>query len=137
MPKSKWKNQFVLIESSSNFHKAVRDVFTSSSFFSSLRCYQEVPLGDLCPSFSNRNLFVDWYIHELNTALELHGKQHYDIVNFGNTSYKEAERNFIEGQYRDSLKQAALEEEGIFFKVIPYTIKGKINESFLKTLLLG
>lgn len=136
MPKTKWKNQFVLIDSSSNFHKAVRDVFVSSPFFRNLGCYQEIPLSDLAPAFHDRNLFVDWYIHELRTAIELHGKQHYDIVNFGNIPYREAERNFIEGQYRDSLKQSALEENGIVFKVIPYTMKGKINEQFLKTLVL-
>lgn len=137
MPKLKWKNQFELIDSASNFHNAVRKVFINDPFFRNLGCYQEVPLADLCDGFSSGSLFVDWYLHELQAVLELHGKQHYDMVNFGNKSYSDAMRDFREIQYRDSLKQMTLEKAGYDFHIIPYTMKGKIDASLLKNLLFG
>ncbi len=137
MPRPKWQNQFSEIESASKFHNDIRKIFAKDPFFKALSCYQEVPLVDLVPSFCGRSLFVDWYIHELNAALELHGKQHYELVNFGNLPYHQAERNFREAQYRDSLKQQALEEAGYSYHVIPYTDKGKLNGHFLKQVLLG
>lgn len=131
MQKTKWKNQFQTI-SSSKFHSDVRDIFRNDSFFKSLSCYQEVPVADLVPCYSSRQHRVDWYLDEFRTVIELHGKQHYELVNFSNKPYLEAERDFNNIKFRDNLKKTALIEAGYEYIEISFKDKKKLNAEFIK-----
>ena len=55
-----------------------------------MNCFQEVPVAALVPSYVYNNHKVDWYIDELGIILEIHGKQHYEMANFGNDPYIDA-----------------------------------------------
>ena len=133
--RSKWKNQYELIDSNSKFHETIRQVFISDPFFSSLKCFQEVPVRALVPSYGPDH-YVDWYIDELGTVLELHGAHHYKIVNFGNVSYDEARKNFHNIRYRDNLKKTSLIEAGFEYREISHKDINKITPSYLKNILI-
>lgn len=133
--RSKWKNQYQIIDGNSNFHETVRKIFISDPFFSSLKCFQEVPVKALVPWYT-KDHYVDWYIDELGTVLELHGAHHYKMVNFGNVSYDEARKNFNNIRYRDNLKKTSLIEADFQYREISYKDIKKINPTYLKNLLI-
>ena len=132
--KSNWINQYTKIHSS-NFHEKVRQIFITDSFFKNLSCYQEVQVSSLVPGYSNNQHCVDWYIEELRLVIELHGEQHYKMVNFGNTPYSEASKNFHNIQYRDNLKKTSLMDFGYEYLEINYKLKSKLTNSLLKELI--
>lgn len=133
--RSKWKNQFQKLSNSSKFHEAVRLILTTDPFFKKLTCFQEVPVSALVPSYRSNQQCVDWYIDELGTVLELHGKQHYEMANFGNIAYEKAKKDFHNIQYRDNSKKQALLEEGIEYREISYKLKSKLNAELLKQII--
>lgn len=136
-PRTKWKTQYQIIEGNSKFHEEVRKVFATDSFFSRLKCYQEVQVKDLVPDYPSSNQRYDWYIEDLGIVLELHGAQHYKFTNRGNIQYEQAQREFLKGRTRDHDKQAAAETEGLVYKVISYKEYGKLTPERLKELLLN
>lgn len=134
--RSKWKNQFHLYDSASNFHNSLRTIFITDSFFKQLKCFQEVPVKDLVETYPNSYDAVDWYIDELNTIIELHGVQHYKMQSFGSTdSVYNQRKNFYNIKYRDNRKKHALLEAGFLYLEIPYTDKKKLSSDYLKQLL--
>ena len=94
-----------------------------------------MPVSALVPSYRSNRQCVDWYIDELGTVLELHGKQHYEMANFGNIAYEKAKKNFHNIQYRDNSKKQALLEEGIEYREISYKLKSKLNAELLKQII--
>ena len=134
--RSNWKNQFKKIDSSSNFHENIRKILTEDPFFKNLSCYQEVPLSSLIENYENNTHCVDWYIDELATVIELHGEQHYQITNFGNTSWEKARKNFHNIRYRDNMKKTALLDAGYEYKEIDYKLKDKLTGKLLKEIIL-
>lgn len=134
--RSQWKNQFVEIDSASKLHNHVRSIFANDSFFKSMNCFQEVPVAALVPSYSNPSHRVDWFIDELMMIVEIHGKQHYKMQNFGNKPYMEAFRDFNNGRYRDSMKKTALMDANYSYIEIPYNVVKKLDGSSLKNLIL-
>ena len=135
-PRHKWKNQFQIIEGNSKFHEEVRKIFVSDSFFSKLRCFQEVPVKDLCPTYPSSSHRFDWYIEDLNMIIELHGQQHYAFSNRGNIQYEDAQRAFLKGKVRDHDKQTAITDQGLVYKIISYKEYGKLTAEKLKDILL-
>ena len=133
--KSRWTNQFKTLEHNSNLHNNVRNIFATDSFFNGLSCYQEVPVIDLCPDYHSAAHRFDWYIEELNLIIELHGRQHYEVVTFGKTSYEEAQADFKSGQLRDRLKKQAAEEAGYDYVEISYKDCVKLDAHKLKNLI--
>lgn len=131
MQKTKWKNQFQTIDSS-KFHSDVRDIFRNYQFFKNLSCYQEVPVQDLVPGYPSRMHRVDWYIDEFRLIIELHGKQHYELVNFGNKSFMDAQKDFNNIQFRDNQKKTALLEAGYEYIEISYKDKNKLSGPYLQ-----
>lgn len=134
--KSRWKNQFQVIENQSGFHELVRNIFTTDSFFRSLRCYQEVPVVDLVENYPNPRHRFDWYIEEISTIVELHGDQHYAVVNYGGIGYDEAVREFHRIRDRDHAKRVAAECAGYIYRVIPYRMKDKLDAKRFKQIIL-
>ena len=135
--RSKWKNQFQQIGSSSKFHETVRKIFTDDSFFKNLSCYQEVPVSALAPGYSNNSHCVDWYIDELCIVLELHGQQHYKLTNYGNIPYQKAKKDFNNIQYRDNKKKLALTNAGYEYREISYKLQNKLTASKIKDIILS
>lgn len=135
MNKYHWRDQYKTIEGQSKFHEEVQQIFCTSIPFKNFKCYQEVAVCDLVESYSARNEHFDWYIEELNIIIELHGRQHYEVVNWGNMSGDEAVQKFIDGQTRDSSKQTAVEQAGYNYLAIPYTERKKLTASRLWNLI--
>ena len=133
--RTKWKRQFRRIGSSSLFHETVRKIFVEDTFFKNLSCYQEVPVVDLVDGYSNGRHHVDWYIDELNTVLELHGEQHYAMVNYGNLPFGDAARSFKQIQQRDQQKKQALIIAGYEYREISFKEKKRINAELLKQII--
>lgn len=131
----RWKTQFDYIESASKFHNRVRDVFATDNYFNKMRCYQEVNVVDLVGDYPHRNHHVDWYIQELNLVIELHGEQHYQVVNYGNIGYDEAKRNHLRIRDRDNTKQTALTEAGYLYLAISYKEAKNLDAERIKQLI--
>lgn len=134
--RSQWKNQFFHYENASNFHNELRSIFVSDNFFKQLKCFQEVPVKDLVPSYVNSFDCVDWYIDEFSTVIELHGVQHYKMQSFGsNDSVYNQRKNFYNIRYRDNRKKHALLEAGFFYLEISYKDKNKLTADYIKQKL--
>lgn len=136
MPKNKWKNQFKVIEANSKFHNRIREIFATDSFFKNMSCYQEVPVCELIEGYGARNQHYDWYVEELNLIIELHGRQHYQVVNYGNIGAGEAERSFRNQRERDSSKKHAALDAGYRYKAIHYRHRTKLTAELIKQLVL-
>lgn len=136
MGKNRWHTQNDFLEAQSDFHNIVRDIFLTDSFFKLLKCYQEVPVIDLIPSYEDSRHRFDWYILELNTIIELHGQQHYKPTNFtSGISYNQTMSTFLAMQRRDKAKKTAAQEAGFIYVEIPYNLKGKINAERMRNLI--
>jgi len=95
-----------------------------------------VPVSGLVTSYSNNQHCIDWYIDELGMILELHGKQHYQITNYGNAPYEKVTKDFYNMRYRDNAKKQALLEAGFEYREINYRLEPKLNAKLLKDILL-
>lgn len=134
--KVKLIDKYKKIQSSSKFHEAVRKILIEDPFFKNLKCYQEVPVTYLVENYSYSNHHFDWYIEELRTVVELHGKQHYVRSNFGNKPYLESLKDFNNIKYRDNLKKTALENAGYEYREISYKLSNKLTPELLKEIIL-
>lgn len=118
MSKTKWRDQFVFLEYQSNFHESLRQIFITEEPFKYFKCYQEIQVKDLIPSYPYNHEY-DWYIKELNLIIELHGLQHYKYTNFG-SSFEQAKSQWLKGKERDSFKKEAAIDAGYSYIEIPY-----------------
>ena len=134
--KSRWKTQHDLIGEASKFHNRIRAILCTESPFPTMKCFQEVPVSDLVPGYRYTSHHVDWYVEPFRTVIELHGAQHYKVVNFGGVGYSDAQRNFRDIKYRDNLKKTALLEAGYRYLEIPYTLQKDLGGEFLMNLIL-
>ena len=132
--RSRWSSQFEELSNQSKFHEKVRHILCTDQFLSGLQCYQEVPVKDLCEGYSSTHWF-DWYIDELDTVIELHGQQHYKVVNRGNVSYEQAQSDFANGQKRDSAKKAAAIRNGYKYVEISYKHYKKLDATSFKEMI--
>jgi hypothetical protein len=132
--RSRWTDQFSALGNQSKFHEKVRDILQQDKLLRGFKSYQEVPVKDLCPGYPNTHFF-DWYIDELNTVIELHGAQHYKVVNYGNSSFEKAQKNFAEIQSRDKQKKAAAIAAGYTYVEISFKEYQKLNAVRFKQLL--
>lgn len=130
--RSGWVDQYYLYPHASKFHNTLRGFFTTDPFFSSLKCYQEVPVKALVDHYPNGYDAVDWYIDELNTIIELHGKQHYEQVMFGYKPFYEAKKDFHRIQYRDNRKKTFLIESDYNFLEISYKEAKLLTPEYIK-----
>jgi very-short-patch-repair endonuclease len=80
---------------------------------------------------------VDWYLEDLNLVLELHGKQHYQVENFGGEEWERAHWRFVQGASRDTEKQVALEQAGYLYRVMGPTKASSLTSQLLREVLLG
>lgn len=78
---------------------------------------------------------MDWYIESLGVVIELHGRQHYEAVDFGGEGPHVAGWRFRKATQRDNQKKEAIIEAGYSIVTIPYSTK--ITPETLKELVLG
>ena len=120
MKLNKYKTQFQINLTASQYHQKIGTLIKGVDSLRNLHWYQEVPVQVLVPSYYSTLHRVDWYCETLGLVLEIHGEQHYRIVNFGSIAAEDALINFNNGQSRDNQKRYALEEAGYVYKIIDY-----------------
>lgn len=133
--KVKLIDKYKKINNSSNFHEKIRSILIEDAFFKNLKCYQEIPVSYLVENYPFNNHHFDWYIEELRTVIELHGKQHYVRTNFGNKPYLESVKDFNNIKYRDNLKKTYAIEADYEYVEVPYKLEKKLNAEKLKQLI--
>ena len=133
--KARWKTQFQKIDGNSKFHDEVRVLLAEDSVFRKLRCFQEVPVADICEGYLPKSHRFDWYLEDLGIVLELHGRQHYHFTNRGNAAYDKAKQEFTKSKIRDEEKMMAAIDSGLEYKVISYKLYGKLTPQKLKDIL--
>jgi len=134
--RTRWHTQFEVLDGSSAFHKAVGRILAEDPLFRNTRCYQEVPLPDLIEGYPHPHR-LDWYLSDFGVALELHGAQHYEVVNFGGVSVRTAREHFRESQYRDNLKRTALEQAGFAYREVHYRLAKRLTSELLKQIVFS
>lgn len=137
MSKVHWVNQYVTLSNQSNFHEQIRKLFCTSSYFSKMKCYQEINVRDLVEDYDYHSHHYDWYIEELSTVLELHGKQHYEPTAFGRQSYHDTQVSFNTTKFRDNEKYLAAKKAGLYYVVLPYTYYKKSDAEVQEAILQG
>ncbi len=83
---------------------------------------------------SGRKLELDIYVPTLRLAIEYDGEQHFQPVNFGGISDKEAEKKFKMTQHLDKIKNKLIEEHPEIVKYfirISYMEKKQINRDYI------
>lgn len=130
-----WSDKTIQLPNQSLFHEKIRIILCEDLYFKKITSYQEVPVKDICPEFNNNLCRFDWYLETINTILELHGKQHYNVVNWGNSSFEDSKKNFLSNRVRDINKYEAAIAAGINYVEISYKEYPKINAVRLKELI--
>ena len=134
--RSRWRNQFQEIENASKLHERVREILCQDPYFKRSRCFQEVPVSDICEDYPDGLHRYDWFLEDLGIVLELHGSQHYKLTNRGGVAYNQAARAFKKSQARDAAKEDAAIDAGFTYIAIPYTEYKKLTPSRLKEIIL-
>ena len=91
-------------DNASSLHRAVGDVIRGHPSLRSLRSFQEYPIP-------HTPFHVDWFILDLNLAIECHGEQHSRPVAFGGNK-EEAEIAFKKQKIQDNRKKNLCHEQG-------------------------
>lgn len=98
------RHKYTYRKSASKLHKAVGDALRTHPVLRALRSYQEYPIP-------HTPYHVDWFVVDLNMAIECHGEQHDKPVAFDGDKEKAA-RVFEEQLKRDALKRRLCIEQG-------------------------
>ena len=91
------------------------------------------PFDKIRPDFlknnvTGKNLELDLYNEELNLGIEVQGAQHYRYIPFFHKNYEA----FLNQKYRDEMKKGLLEKVQINLIEVPYTVKLKDYETFIR-----
>lgn len=128
----KWKDQYWFNPAASKFHEKFRQFLITDTSFRNFKCYQEVNVKSLVPSYPYSNHHYDWYISELGWIVELHGKQHYEPTAFGKIGFDQKISNFRNQAFRDSEKLIAALKEGFEYLIVPYIYQDNITQRTLQ-----
>ena len=77
---------------------------------------------------TGHNLELDLYNEDLQLGIEYSGAQHYKYIPFFHKNYE----HFLNQKYRDEIKKMLCEKNGIQLIEIPYTVKLKDMETFIR-----
>jgi hypothetical protein len=77
------------------------------------------------------NLELDCVDHELKIAVEYNGAQHYKFI----PHFHKSKQHFQAQMYRDDMKRRMCKDEGYTLIEVPYTLKIKEIDNFIKTEL--
>ena len=79
----------------------------------------------------NNNLELDCYNEDIKIAVEYNGRQHYEFVPF----FHKNREAFMNQKYRDELKRIYCKENNVLLIEVPYTVKIKDIERYIKIKL--
>jgi len=127
--------QYSYKENASRLHKKIGEVLRNkNSVFAPFKIYQEYPVSKINTSYKNNRHKFDWVILDLFIVIEGMGEQHTKPSTFGGISKEQAEENFIDQKYRDTVKMDAAIEAGFTYLSIPYTDLDNINDNYILDL---
>jgi hypothetical protein len=92
-------------------HRLVGDIL-NAGIFEKMTVYQEYPVELINSSCTNGRLKLDWYIQDLNVAIEVQGEHHFNPTTYGGQTLSKAKLAFRGQVYRDAEKIQLLEEAG-------------------------
>lgn len=118
----------------SSLHKQVGDLLRSKEMFANYQVYQEYPVNKVYTLYPEGSHKFDWVVLGLNLVIECHGKQHYQVQNFGMND-EQAIEAFKGIQKRDAQKQQAAEKAGFKYLVISYKIQKDLTVEKLWDLI--
>jgi len=108
-------------DNASSLHKKVGDLLRTSFLFSNYSILQEYPVNQVNKSFPSGREKFDWVILELNTVIEIHGRQHFVPTDFsGDKDETEILQDFKDLQRRDREKKEAAESAGWKYILVKY-----------------
>ena len=123
-------------KSASKLHKRIGDTLRASDLFNGHEIYQEYPVERVLTTYQHSGQHFDWCIPGMKVVIEAHGKQHYEVVNFGGTE-ADAIAAFQSGKRRDKAKKYAAEEAGFRYIEVPYTDFKRIDDNYLMDKILN
>jgi len=98
--------RFKYRKNASKLHRLVGDILRAHPCLGGYRIYQEYPIPGL------KRAWVDWYIKDINVAIECHGQQHREAVKFGGRRSDQAKAALESQQSRDQAKYEAMVKAG-------------------------
>jgi predicted transcriptional regulator len=118
----------------SHLHRLVGDLLRSQEMFKSFQVYQEYPVNKVNPSYQDGSHKFDWVVPHLKLVIECHGKQHYQVQNFGMND-EQAVEAFKGIKARDESKRQAAQEAGYKYLIISYKMQGELTAAKLLELI--
>lgn len=85
--------------------------------------------------FTQSRINIDFYLPNYNTIIEYNGKQHYEIVDFGDKDWERATLKFERQSLRDKELREYCKNNNIKLIEIPYTVKLQDIPNYLKEKL--
>jgi hypothetical protein len=107
--KKRLRNRDNYASNASSKHLEVGELL-SSGIFKNMIVYQECSVSYINPECLNNKLKVDWYIRNLNIAIEIHGAHHYKPTTYGGMALDEAAKKFRHQVKKDLVKISYLEK---------------------------
>ena len=92
------------------------------------KTFEKIRPDMLKNNVTGHNLELDLYNDELKLGIEYSGAQHYKYIPFFHKNYE----HFQTQKYRDEIKRMLCEKNGIKLIEIPYTVKIKDMETFIR-----
>lgn len=84
---------------------------------------------------TGRKLFFDFYLPDYNCCIEYDGEQHFESKSEYSSPGWRTEKNLVETQYRDSIKNNYCKEHNIKLIRIPYWDFDKLDDDYLLSLI--
>jgi hypothetical protein len=122
--------KFAYRKNASKLHRAVGDVLRTDKHWKMWKAFQEYPVNKVNPAYSFGSHRFDWVIPSMKIVIECHGKQHYQVCDFGGGA-EQAIEDFRGTKSRDHSKQMAALAAGWRYIVIPYTLEKKVTGDLL------
>jgi very-short-patch-repair endonuclease len=126
--------QYRYRSNASLLHKAVGDCLRTDKPFGEFEFYQEYPVNKVNKNYPSGSHKFDWVCTTLGIVIECHGKQHYEVVDFGFDKIEDAIEAFKNNKKRDEAKKLAALDANYVYIEIPYTLQKKINAHELRKL---
>jgi hypothetical protein len=124
--------QYAYRDNTSKLHKKVGDLLREDKAFGEFEWYQEYPVNKINDGYPDGRAKFDWVCPALRIVIECHGKQHYQVVDFGYDTTEEAIEAFHEGKKRDMVKKKAAMDANYTYMVVPYTMEKKVDTAWLQ-----
>lgn len=124
-------------DSASNLHKKVGEILRTTEAFKHHKVYQEYPVSKINENYPDDSHHFDWVIPDIKVIIECHGKQHYEIIKFGDEEVWDTIQRFRDGRKRDEAKKQAAIEAGYAYVIVDYTEEKELTGTILLAKIYG